>query len=633
MAEIVDLYTLLRTYSNKTNSPVIDLNAFVRFLERNAEGHKAVALHLSGWKDDTRGKVMRGLAELLEADKIEIKTQDNTEKIILTNFYADIILKAYMSINESGKKPLPDETFLRVKIPLPQLRTIHTGTDLLNYLDEDHNDPTQIIKLLFAENYKSAITLEVMYPSRILEVAVIKIEDGLRQRNEMEFFTQRLISHFKGQEARVRDFINILITRPMDCIRNIEEANDFVYSSWIYLCPLINAHIEELAARNSERTPDHIAMVQAASIILVYNNYYRIKTLDRRDREHALSAVDIRLSEPPYLYQRDDILNFKTQNGTPLLLRCPEEALETFLHEKTTPAEPDKLPPLLKFKGRDSTEWFVKKEKIFPLCTKLLVEARNQIKNDIHDRWIKILRVYNTEEAMEANGAFEDLVFHLANLYTPMLVPVIQDNKVALLQAELMIEKGSVPRNERFFDGNKPVDLRKLLILRREDIMRNVKLALPFWFSIKFLVNMIRLLKGTGKKKTARKDVRGGERGVAAEAENNKESWSDSAKRLAREMIPDGNTVDSYLDALNDRWNHLIAKKEQRNAREDVQSIVRTHVYKMLKIMRTTVVSKQMLDESAETIVQTTPAFARINNKNALRLFIKVYMIKILQQK
>jgi hypothetical protein len=634
MADKVDLYTLLRTYSNRSNSPVIDLDTFVRFLQRNAESPKADALFLSGWKDDTRGKVMRGLAELLESGKSEIQTHDNVEKIVLTNFYADAIQKAYMSINDSGKKPFPEEASLRIKIPLPQLRTINTETDLLNYLGEEHNDPAQIIKIVFPEHYKTALTLEVMFPAKILEISIIKVEDAMRQRSEMEFFTQRLISHSKGQESKVREFINMLIARPMDCIKNIEEASDFVYSSWLFLCPLIRTHVEELAARNNERTPDHIAMVQAASIILVYNNFYRIRTLDKRDREHAFAAIDSRLSDPPYLYQRDDILNFKTQGGALILQRCSEDALDIFLHEKITPAEADKLPGLLKFKGRDSVEWYVKKDKVFPLCTKLLVDTRNQVKNDIHDRWMKILRAYASENAMDNDDTFEDLISRLAYLYTPMLIPIIQDTKVALLQTEIMIEKGSLPRNEKFFDGSKPINLRKLLILRREDILRNVKLSLPFWFSIRPLVSFIRMIRGGKKEKAASKTMRGGSpTAPEAEPENHKESWGESAKRLAREMIPDGNSVDGYLDALNDRWNHLISKKEQLNAREDVQAIIRSYTYKMMKIIRTTVVSKQMLDESAETIVRTTPAFSKINNKNALRLFIKIYMIKVLQQK
>ncbi|MDR3302449.1 MAG: hypothetical protein LBT01_08000 [Spirochaetaceae bacterium] len=634
MAEMVDLYTLIRTYSSKNNSPVIDLEFFIKFLERNAEGPKAVMLHLDGWKNDTRGKVMRGLAELLQANKIEIQIHDNAEKIIIPHFYADAIAKAYMSINESGKTPFPGEASLRVKIPLPQLRSINVETDLVNYLGEEHNDPTQIIKLIFQEHYGSAVSLEVMYPGRMLEVAVLKIEDALRQRSEMEFFTQQLISHCKGQDAKVRDFINILMTRPMDSIKNIEEASDFVYSAWIFLCSAVCVHVEELVTRNNERTSAHVAMVQAAAIIQVYNNYYRIKTLDRKDKEHTFALVDSRLLDPPYMYQRDDINDFKTASGTLMMQRCESEDLEAFLHEKTTPADSDKLPPLLKFKGRDGVEWFVKKERVFPLCTKLLVDSRSQIKNDIHDRWMKLLRAYGREDAMDDDKSFENLIFRLANLYTTMLVPIVQDTKVALLQTELMLEKGFLPRNERFFDGNKPVELRKLLILRREDLLRNVKLALPFWFSIKPLVNFIRMLRGGNTKKPLSKNIhRGGGKGAAEPKNDHEEGWSESARRMARELIPENTPIESYLDTLNNRWNQLINKKDQYNAREDVQAIIRAYLHKMMKITRTAVLSRQMLDESAETIVRTTPALVKVNNKNALRLFIKIYMTKLLMQK
>jgi hypothetical protein len=633
MAENVDLYTPLRTYSNKTLSHIIDIETFIKFLERNIDGKKPAAIKLASWKDNTRIKVMQAVADLIEQNKIEIQTNNGVEKIVLSNYFADSITKAYLSINDSGRTPFPSAENLRLNIPMPQLRSITIERDLLNYLNEEHNNPVQIIKLIFQHKYLSAITLEMMYPTRMLEVAVIKIEDAMRQRSEMEFFSQRLMAHHKGHESKARDFINVLMTRPMEAVKNIEESSDFTYSTWMFFCPVIQKHVEDMIMRNNDEIlPEQIAMVQAASLLSVFNNYYQIKSMGAEDKKHAFTAIENRMSDPPYAYTAVDILNFTAVGGAQILARYTAGDLDNFLSEKTMTGENGKLPSILKFRQRDGTECFIKKEKVFNLCTKLLVDARNQIKNDISNRWMKLLREYKREAAMDKDSVFEDLLFRLANLYVPLLTAVIQDNKTAMLQSEILMDHGSLPRNEVFFDGEKPLPLRKLLILQREDIIKNAKLSLPFWYSVGIIISLMRFFKGIDKKEKKEKKNEAASASSKTEAKpvDNSEKIRESALNLSKELVPDGNTIDQYLNSLNDRWNQLLNVKDQEKLREDVNLIIRGYVNKLYKVQRAPVLTKTMLDDCAESIVRNTSAFSRINNKNALRLYIKVYMTKLL---
>jgi hypothetical protein len=628
MAENIDLHTLLRTYSNKTLSHIIDINTFIKFLERNINNQKPAAIKLASWKGDTHGKVMSAIAELLEQNKIEIQTSNGEEKIVLPNYFAETISKAYLSINDSGRTPFPSAEDLRLKIPMPQMRSVTVENDLLNYLNEQHTSPAQIIKLIFPNKYLSAVSLEMMYPTRMLEIAVIKIEDAMRQRSEMEFFSQKLMSHHKGQESKMRDFINVLMTRPMEAVKNIEESSDFTYSTWMFLCPVIRKHVEDMILRNNdEMLPEQLAMIQAESLVFTFNNFYQIKSMGIKDKKHAFGAIDNRMSDPPYSYTTIDILNFTAMGGAPILARYTSDDLDVYLAERTLPGDNGKLPPLLKYRQRDGTECFVKKEKVFNLCTKLLVDARGQIKNDVCNRWMKLLREYKTEAAMEKDSQFEDLLFRLANLYVPLLIPIIQDNKTAMLQAEILMDNGTLPRNEVFFDGDRPLPLRKLLILQRAEIIKNAKLTLPFWYSIGPIVTFMRFLKSS---KNRPKTVAAPPSKTEGKPVDNHEKLRESAMNLAKELVPDGTTIDHYLDTLNDRWNQLLNAKDQEQQRTDVNLVIRGYANRLYKVQKAPVVTKTMLDDCAESIVRNTPAFSKINNKNALRLYIKVYMTKLL---
>jgi hypothetical protein len=626
MQENVDLYALLRSYSYKNHSPDIDLEVFIKFLERNIGQGNASNVNLEEWKENTHGKVTSGISELLAANKITLQTDSGVSIIGMPNFYIDIIENAYLSMDEIGKTPLPDEKTLDIKIAPEKIRSIKVEKDMCNFLGEKHSNPNHIIKLVFPENYGTALTLEAMYPRRILELALTKIQEPFHHRGEMEFFTQKLISRFKEQELRVKDFINILLMRPAECIANIEESGELTYSIWSFFCPLVRTYVDE-RTRYNEVLPEYTSIVQASMLIASFNRFYQTQCIESKQKEYAFNAVDSKLSEPPYVYTVADMINFKTPNGTPILQQYTPGDLEEFLQNKTNDTAPDILPPLLKFKGRDGIDWYVKKDKVFTLCTKLLVEARNQIKNDIECRWKKLLSVYKREDAMEKDGDFEDLLLKTAKTCTPLLLAVVRSKQTALLQAEMALAKNSLPRNENFFEGGRPLPLRTVFILRREEILRLAKLDLPFWYSIKPIIAIIRFFKFNKKERSPNPAVTGT---LGIKSEENREKLVESALKLYRAMAPEGSSVDEYLDKLNDRWNQLINPKEQKTQRDDVNALIRNYVQQVYKIQASSLLTMTLLDDIAANLVRHTPALTKINNKNALRLYIKIYITKLL---
>ncbi|MDR3302441.1 MAG: hypothetical protein LBT01_07955 [Spirochaetaceae bacterium] len=622
----IDLYALLRSYAYKSRSPVIDLEVFIKFLERSIGRGNTTNVSFEEWKEDTYGKVTNGINELVAANKITLHTDSGISKIGIPNFYVDIIENTYLSMDESGKTPFPDEKTIDIKIAPEKIRSIKVEIEMVDFLGEKHNSPNQIIKLVFPEGYRTALSVESMYPRKMLELSLIKIQEPFHHRGEMEYFTQKMVSRFNEQQARVKEFINILLTRPTECLANIEESSELTYTMWAFFCPLICTYVDE-RARYNEVLPEYTAIVQAATLVSAYNRFFQTQCIERRQKEFAFNALDTKLSEPPYVFTVADMINFKSSTGAPILQQYTPADLDEFLKKNTSSAEVDKLPPLLTFRGRGGIDWYTKKDKVITLCTKLLVEARNQIKNEVESRWKKMLFAYKQESAMEKDSDFEDLLFRTAKANTPLLLAIIRDKKTAFLQAEMALQKNALPRNESFFDGERPLPLRIILILRRDEILRLAKLDLPFWYSIKPIVALIRFFK-VAKKDRKTNPATVGSSGT--KQDENKQKLIESASKLFKAMAPEGSVIDEYLDKLNDRWNQLIAPKEQKIQRDDVNALIRNYVQQVYKIQGASSLTMTMLDDIAESLVRHTPALTKINNKNALRLYIKIYITKIL---
>jgi len=625
-----DLYTLLGSYAFKNCSPVVDLETFIKFLEKNAERGKSKD-KFKAWKTGAREKVMKGVLELLEEQKISAGNEGGLKKITLNSFYPDLINRAY-SRPETGRDPFPDETTLKAKIPENLIKVISVQDDLPDYLREEHNKPEQIIKLVFPEDYGSAITLESHFPDKILEFSLVKISEGMKQRREIEFFTQKALSQFKSAELLARDTINMLIIRPVLCMKTIGESGEFVFSFWQFLCPLILSHIKEKAERNGIKTGEDFSFGQAASLIYVFNTYYQIIARQKKEKEQAFNLAYQMLSEPPYIYSINDIMGFTNKNGIRILESYTPKDMEEFIKDKITVTREDVIPSLLKFKTRTGAEIYVRKEKVLLLCMKLLSDVKYPLKEAIQERWKELLRNFNHEAAMDDDDKFERLLFRICIAENSVMMNIIQDKRVALIEIELAVSGSGSGDNTKskdikIYDGFRLLPLRTLLALNRKDILRDVKVSLPFWYSVSLLVKIARFFKSGLKKQVTVEDEETAGAGKTAELQ-------DLLKKISGKLVPENALFDPYMSTVKDRWNQLIKKQDSEKLTNDVNEIIRTNLNHALEIYSAAGLTERILDNIAESIMHSNIySFRFIRDKNALLLYVKLYIIKLLKLK
>lgn len=642
MSSGTDLYTILRLYANKNRTPQVSVAAFLQFLEKYAKHYEAERADLAYWAQDTGRKVWSELSKLAEQGKVELITDEVGTVISIHQFYIDVIQQAYRNIDESAELPFPDENSLGIVFPANQVRNINIEYDLPNLIAQKPEENPPILKLVFPDNGGSALLLPAMIQKRLLEIALLKVRHYLRSHNNKEYMQHKLAPAFHGKETQLRDTLNHLLVRPFDAIRDMEASGDFIYPFWAYLCTQIKNDIK----KKNDRLPEDMAALQAVLVVEVYNNFYKGKVTREKEAETAFRNLELQLDKAPYYYTIDEIIRFTDTKGVPLLGQYTQEALEQYLKTKTTTTDAkDKLPDLLIVQGHRGEKWFVKKSKMLVLCFKLLGEVRPKVKMAISQRWFKLMQNYENEPAMQDEEAFEQELWELTERFSPTLVALLDDKKLYLVYTELEKGENGIPEHTRLFYKGTLVPLSELLLLKQKDLLTDVKVLLPFWYSLPIISTLIAFFKQRRRKQqrlkksaspsvvseTPEEATQANDTQSEVKQRDRRKELREAALKVKNRLIPEGHTIDSYMEELLDRWNRIINVDAKNNLTEDVNSLIRDYLRRTIRSLKNAPFTSDRISNLAETLVNT-PNLQKLPAQESLRLYIQLYIIKLLTE-
>ncbi|HCM25014.1 MAG: hypothetical protein A2Z99_02855 [Treponema sp. GWB1_62_6] len=646
MNPAADLFTLLRLYANRNRTPSFTVDSFIGFLEKYAARFAPERPELSHWVKDTSRKVWDLLPALSESGRTPIVSDVQGTTVSIPQYFSDLVLRAYKTADETPELPFPDEVSLRLVIPPAQLRSLNLEADFSAFLAESGNDTVPIVKIIFPESGGSMIIPSSMIPKKLLELSLIKIRHYLRTHNNKDYVQHKLAPAFIGKETMLKDTLNQLMVRPFDSLNDLEKAGDFAFPFWAYFSSLVKGDIR----KKNDKLPEDTAALQSVYVIEVFNNYYKGKVQKERESETALKNLDLQLEKPPYFYSMDDVVRFVDSKGIPLLGQYSRETLEETIKKKTTSGDVMSLPELLIIHGLGGERWFVDKSRMLPLCVKLLGEARPRVKTSLTQRWFKLKSEYISEPSMEDDDAFDAELAELTETISPVLAALIGEKTLFLVHDELGGTPEGIPEAGRLFHKENLAPLSELYLLSRKDVLTDVRMLLPFWHTVPifsaFLAFLSRLGekqgktkkgKGAARKPQARAVVMGrsdeggtgeapGQKGAAAQAR--KTELKKAAKKLEATLVPEGYTIDGYLADLQNRWNRIITPQAKANLTEDVNSLIRDYLRKTARTIKAASFTRDRIADLADSLAET-PALLKLPSRDSLRLYIQVYMVKL----
>jgi hypothetical protein len=634
MAQTTDLYPILKAYAHKNNSPYIDIDPFLAFLEKYSVHKAAEQPEWDKWTTDTEIKFWREMGNLAESEKCVLLADTPDGRIYIPSYYVDLLEETWKSIDDTADTPFPDEESLKITIPENQVRPLYLGTDLGPFFappEEDggnaapKNTPS-IIRLIFPEGCGSALILASMIPRRLMEAALLKVRHYLRSRGNKEFILHKLSPQFQGREKNLREMLDQVLIRPLDCFSSMESFGDFSWLFWACFCPLVKNDFK----RKKEILSEDLAAIQAVCVIEVCNGFYKARVQKARDRELAFKALKQRMGKAPGYHSKEAIAKFTDDRGIPLLGRYSQDELDAYIKKKTTESSDGGLPEWLLLQEKKGNCWYVKKENFLPLCARLLISTRPLIKKAIIKRWGTLIRAFRSEAAMEKDADFDRLLAAYTASLAPVLMALLEDQKLLGVYEETERNQGVIPPSSRIFRDGVLIPMNALYVIRRRDLLAEAKILLPFWYSIPILTAIIAFFLGLGRRKKKKKQPDGHPGAEAVREDREAGDIRNAAREIEAGLVPAGQTLDGYLAELEGRWLRIINKQARSDLLNDVNVLIRDYLRQSIRIMKHRKISADQLHELAATIISRTPALQNLAARDSLLLYMELYMVKLL---
>jgi hypothetical protein len=632
MALTTDLYSILKAYANKNNSPYIKMDPFLDFLEKYAVRMAKKQGEWAKWTKDTGSQFWKEIAACSGDGSCILMTEDAEKRVFLPFFYADKIQEAYDAFDVIADIPFPTENSLKIAIPKEQLELIHLETDLVSYFDRPAESPLPILKVQLPDiELGSILVLAPMLPRRLLETSILKVRQYLLPKGNKEHAVHRLTPQLSGNEDYVREVINQIVIKPMESVNTMESYGDSAFLFWSYFCAMIKDEVK----KQREKLAQDIAVLEAAYVIDICNTLYKIRIQQEKEKEAAFQSLDQRMAQSPYYYSLSAIIKFTNKKGTVLLGIYSETELEAHIRKKTTESMNNEVPDWLIIQGEGDEKWFIQKDKYLLLADNMLINVRSQVKKEITDRWIKVLREFDHEEAMDSDTEFNRLLAAAIGSAMPILMPILRDNKLFLVYQELMRSQEPVPSSFQIFDNGRLLPLSRLLQMKRHDLLLDARFSLPFWYSTPILTPIIAFFMTFGKKKKPKKKALKGQKKANIDEEEQSAAQGESvgdlekdAREIAALLVPQGRSLDDYLEVMADRWGGVLKDTGREHLVEDVNTLARDNLRRSIPLWKNIKVTQETLGNAADRIISGAPILNDLRDKNALKLYMELYMVK-----
>ncbi len=539
-------------------------------------------------------------------------------------------------MQESADIPFPDEELLKTSVPPEWVMNVSLEADLSSLLQRPELPDVPLCRISFPSDAKAILILTDQLKRGLLEVAVLKVRNYLRKGTNLEFTRRKLLAAFQNKEMALKDAFNLVQTRPFDAVEQMRSSNaDLVFSFWAYLVSVIRQDL----MRRGDRTPEDLACLRALFIVEFFNNHYKSQAQKAIEIEAAFKAFDAAVRKSPYLYQRQDLEGFTDQAGRPLIGRYTKEEFDAYLAEKLKTSDFSRLPEIVAFQVDENRRFYVAKDRILVLAMKLITDARQEVRAQLIESWYKILGAFSTVPAMHEDQAYRLELWSRLEKSSPILATLIREKLILLAYVEVRGTKDSLPELERLFSKGELVPVDELLSLPRKGLLTDVRILLPFWYSIGLVVSVVRFFRSLKPKRAAKRiEVKApppasatGSPSAPQAAHDRQRELREAALRAEKTIVPAGMSLDDWLIDLESKWNTMINPQAKRDLTEDVNSLVRDYLRNVLRTLRGVSFTEERIRQLAETLAGS-PSLMCIRNAPALKSYIMGYIVRLVKK-
>ncbi|HBG65170.1 MAG TPA: hypothetical protein DDW78_01715 [Treponema sp.] len=635
-----NILTLLKQYSSKQRSAVIEFGEFADFVRRYAQHHVNEKAELASYLGSTDDALEEELEHISADHQVVLMNREpGKQSIFVVSSFIERYAETYKDIELNVSVPFPNINDIPKNVPNDIVTKVQCSDLLYKLLDKDEPNDKTLYSLMFSKNIPALLFPSSVSVNLLIKLALKKLQDMLRKEEYHDYFLKKLTISNPGKEISIKNFFNLFVARPEDSMDALRTNGENFYN-WSQLCYFIKQDYNKL----KDFTSEDINILQSISIVEITASFYKSKTAERQQRDNAFKELDTQLENPPYYFSTHDIENMKDSHGKPLLGQYTKEELNEHLSVLRAQSMGNSLPQLLVFKVNGTDGFFILKAKVMQLVIRLCNDARSVIRNSLNQEWFKSLLAFETLPEMKDNVAFEQSLERELKVAEPVLYALLHASFLPVVAFE-----DSTPGRIVLYRNGALIPYSELLLVSRGEIYSDARIKLPFWYSVPLVSWIISFFKHRGKKRstadepdTATEKVMQQEKASAEEKlqklnaadagnpRSRKKALRNSAVAAEEKLVPANSSLDRELEAYLSEWNDRLESNVYDNLTQDVNNLIRDYLRKVLRSLRSDSLSPERIASLAQSL-EESPSLYKIKNHAALRRYIELYIVKLLK--
>lgn len=634
MAATSDMGVLLRFYASKQKSPFILYSAFIDYVKRYAAKNVEEQPELVPYLGDPVPQMEKAFEPLIQSKQIALIETNPAKKVIfVTGYFNATFAERYKEIKSNATVPFPTIQDMPKQTPSEVLIKSEYTEIIFDLLKNQKPDDKNLYAIIVPMNLPSIIFPGNVPVSVLVNASLEKMQHMLEKDEYHDYYLKKLRMSNPGKEISVKNFFSQFVKSPEEALQSLKNSADCFYF-WGQLCYFIKQDYEKV----KDFTQEDVNVLQAVAISEIVTSFYKNESAKNLQQENALKSVQSHMKMPPYFFTMDGILKFTDAKGVPLQGQYKDEALKEFLQKETTDAMANELPNLLVFKTASGARYFIYKEKVFPLVIRMCNELHDTINDTLTREWYEILLNYDKKKEMMDDKAFNERLEHEVEKLSPVLYALLNATFLSVLNIEMA--RSSKGGSSNLFLGDNLLPYSHLLMLNRQTILANAKILLPFWYTIPFFSWLIGLFnkKPDKKKKNSGISQNVHEALESAEEkprsshknESRKDALINAAKKVESNLVPEGSSIERELNSYKKQWNRMLTKQAYLNLTEDVNSLIRDYMRKVLRTISGQSFTIDRIQDLAETLCKT-PNMQKITDQDSLYVYVQLYMIYLVK--
>ena len=645
----VNISAIIKSISSKNHIGIISFNELCDFVYKYAKKHIDENADLASYTTaDFQSTLRRDLNMLAQNGEVVLIAPDEEKMAIaIVSFYVERYASIFTDIQDNPGISYPTVDELPKKVPRDILSKVNAADFIQAHIEKPLKDDCSLYALEFPKGVASVLFPSTITVESLLESALAKIQTLLAKEESHDYFLKKLIVANQGKEISINNFFDQFVQSPRDAVNALKTNGDTFYY-WSQLCFFIKQDYE----KSKEYDQKDVSILQAVYIAEFATSFYKNKTQQNLQRDLAFKQLDSSFLKPPYYFSFRDISKFADAKGVPLLGQYTEQELKDYLHLITTDAPENMLPRVLVFKTDADQHYFILKDKVIPLIVRLCSDARITVRERMTNEWFSTLRKFQMLPEMKSQMEFEKKLEQEVDITSPVLCALLKSPFLPTIHFEM--QEARTPSSElvNLFINGELIPYSEILMMSRQELLADAKIKLPFWYSIPVVSWFMSLLFRPPKPKTPKKSPKEkikekmqkneetaaiAKAEVAAAASDKRNPKISRARELRAsaqfaetQLVPASSSIDRELESYVHEWNQLIDKTARDNLVEDVNSLIRDYMRKVLRTLKSDGFTVDRIQNLADTLVKT-PSMQKIKNHDALFMYVQLYMIKLVK--